>query len=493
MDDARVLVVPDFAAAAWLPELLLAGTVLLGLLAAGARTARLTRPVLLGGLAAAAIAAMLAWPAAPAQPLGVHLTVDATAGLVRLAVLLATFLTVLNLPRTDHRAAVMLSLAALGVIWLSEAATVGALLLAVAVYIVAAGLGAWFAAAPVDRGAVRRWYLTGTLGFALLAFGAVLWSGLAGTPDLAVSAREIARWPYLPPLALSALVACAGAGLAMALLGEPGRFAEVSRAAGDRAARGLRLRDHDRRVLAPAMTGWLTAVPPLGLCALLERSLRDLPPTRPLSDAAEMLVWAAGLLLIGGFLAALTRRDLERRLAWAAVGQVGLAMLGFAVVAGGGAGGVGGVGGVALSSLLVFAAAQIGALLLADLVTRLDAAGRRRQLLPFLMGGMLLALAALPPLAGWRPRLALLQALVAGDRYAAAALVLGGQLLACFVYLRPLVDLWRQDGGTTADAVRAEPAWPLAALLSAAALLAVLLAWGLGLLGLPQVSLQPMG
>ena len=62
--------------------------------------------------------------------------------------------------------------------------------------------------------------------------------------------------------------------------------------------------------------------------------------------------------------------------------------------------------------------------------------------------------------------------------------------MGCFVYLRPLVDLWRPDvqpvqqGSDPTDEHGAGPLRAAGALLGAAALLALLLAWGTGLLGL---------
>lgn len=491
MPAVDVFAVPVPALGVWVPELVLTGTILLGLLAGTVRRGAVVRLLVIVGLAVAAVMAASQWPADAIQPLGPHFTVDRPAALTRLAILLASLLTVLNLPGPERRGAVLLAVASLGLIWLAEAATVGGLLLAVGAFVAAAPLTAWFAAAPAARGAVRRWHMTAAWGLAFLTFGAILWSGLARTLDLAVSLDKLALRPFLTPLALPAILACCGAGLVLALLGDPGRFAPVERESGEGSANepgaASRLAG-DRADLPPALTGWLTAVPPLALIALLDRLLQAVPPVRLFSAVPDLLTWAAAVLLAGGFLAAATCKDLQRRLSWAATGQVGLALLGLSVRAEGhGPDAV-------MPLMLVFAAAQLGALLLTGVIGRLEASRRQRYFLPFLLAGMLLALAALPPLAGWRPRLALLQGLLASGSYLGAGLALGGTLLGCFVYLRPLVDLWRQDAKGPADADRSaaaltgEPVWAAAALLCAAALLAVLLAWGIGLLQLPGLS-----
>lgn len=504
---------PSLAPGGWLPELIVAGTVLLGFLvvsigdrsgggAAGAggsvtrvRAGRAVTTLLLAGLVAAAVPALPRWPAPAIHPLGPHFTIDATVSLVRFAILIATFLTVLNLPGDKGgRGAVMLVVAALGLILLAEAATLGGLLLAVAVFIIGAGLAAWFHAAAAGRAAVRRWHLTSTVGFSLLAFGAVLWSGLAGALDIALSLVNLASWPFQPPLALPVILGMLGVGLALVLLGEPGRFAPDSGAAqydDDPGPQGQQERHSAILPLLPfALTGWLTAVPALAFAALLQRMLQGVPPVEPLGILPDLVTSSAVVLLLGGYLAAVTRRSLERRLAWAATGQVGLALLGFSALAGSAA------QTAVLPVLLVFAAAQLGAMILAGAGGASRCVRPACRPAPILMATMLLALAALPPMAGWRPRLVLMQELVAAGQHLGAGLVIAGTLLGCFVYLRPLVDLWRMDpaaadldkaGGDDHAVAAADAgdhaAGTVAALLSAASLLALLLAWGTGLLG----------
>ena len=101
-----------------------------------------------------------------------------------------------------------------------------------------------------------------------------------------------------------------------------------------------------------------------------------------------------------------------------------------------------------------------------------------------ILTGLLISLAALPPLVGWRPRLDLFGALLVGDRYPALGLAVVGTLMGYLVYLRPLVELWREDMGD-ADVEVGSPVMPT---LLAAGLLAVLLGWGLGLVALPGIE-----
>lgn len=484
VDVVEVFAVPTVAAAGWRAEIVLAATVLLGLIAS-VRPGPWPRLLVAAGLAASTWLALAAWldlgagPALALRPLGDHFVVDPPAALARVVILATTLLVMLNLSRPDHRGSVVLALSALGLIWLSEAATAGGLLLAVAAAVSGASLAAWCYAAPAGRPAVRRWHLTATLGFGLLACGAALSSGLSGSLELVGLLDRVALRPYLPAGSLAAFLGCGGVGLALSLLGEPGRFAAAGPAG-----------DH-REVLAPALSAWLTAVPPVALAALLTRFFQTSTDAPPAALAAGWLTWAAGILLLGGFLAALVQPTLERRLVWAATGQVGLALTGF-LVAGSASGTA--PGSAPLQLLLVFAPAQLGALLIVRSVASLTTAERRRHLVSYVFASLLVGLAALPPLAGWRPRFALLQVLLSADHYPGAALVLVGTLLGCWVYLRPLVDLWRLDGdrAPTGDAAGPALSWSTGAVMTAAALLALLLAWGLGMSPLlPESGLIP--
>jgi NADH:ubiquinone oxidoreductase subunit 2 (subunit N) len=378
-----------------------------------------------------------------ASLLDAHLFLTGTAGTLRLVILAAVLIAALNLPLFAQRSRAMLAVAALGAIWLSGATTVGSLLLATATVVIGGSLAAWCLTTGSDSQAVRRWHQTATFGFVLLAAGAVLLAGLTGSLHLAETSQRLALRPYLPPVALPLLLGLVGVGLVLALLGEPGRFAGT---------------------VPPALTGWLTTAPLLGLVALLLRVLEQ--PAGPLST------WAVGILIVGGFLAATVQPRLERRLAWAATGQAGLALM--IVVSEPGAG-----HDAAVQHLLVFVPAQFGALLLCR---EAPTTGPRHRAGLIVLVALLLILAALPPLSGWRARVAMLQILLAGDHHLAAGLVLLGTLLGIVVYIRPIVDFWRRDpqqsrpsSGTEATATTP---WP--ALLTAVALLGVLLARGLG-------------
>lgn len=431
---------------AWRPESMLLAAALLGL-AAACRSGPWPRLIVAGGLVGALWFALGGWPVVAAtSPAGPHFVVDATAGLVRLFILAAALLAMLNLPAGESRSSVMLAVSALGVLGLSQAATVGGLLLATTTTLLGGSLAAWCSTTGPDRQAVFRWHRTATLGFVLLAAGMVLLAGLAGSLHLGESLQRLGSRPYLPPVALPLLLSVTGVGLALALLGEPGRFGSA---------------------VPSALTAWLTTAPVLGLVALLLRVFSGAPGGLGLEP---LLTVAAGLLIGGGFVAALAQPQLERRLAWAATGQAGLALV---IVATEPAAGHA----AAVQHLLVFAAAHLGALLLSRDV---DAARQRHRVEPFLLAGLLLSLAALPPLPGWRARIEMLTTLLMGDHELSAGLVLVGTLLGILVYVRPIAGFWRREPVQSAAAGTSLPVS-----VTAAALLVVLLAHGLGQLRLP--------
>jgi NADH-quinone oxidoreductase subunit N len=435
---AEVLSIPPLELAAWRPELTLALTALLALVV-GLRTAPVARLLTVAGLA---LAAGLAWSdlaaaggAAAAEPWGAHLTVDAVARLVRRALLLAALLVWLAWRPGDARAGGGLALSALGACWLAGAATVTGLLLAVAVMVTGGSLLGWLGAAgATSRNAVGRWHRTASLGFAGLAAALALLAGLAGSLSLEQLLPSLADRPTLPPLTLPLLLALAAVSLALAVLGEPGRF-----------------HGGGGEVVPPAVTGWLTAAPALGLAGVLHRVLVGVPPAPPLAGVPDLVALLAGVLVVGGFLAALAQTALVRRLAWAAGAHVGLALLAVTATATGSDPAL-----APAPGLQAFAAAQVIALVLAGVATTGRVPRLLRAPVAVALALALLSLAAVPPLPGWGARRELLDALLAAGRWPALGLAITGTLMGYAVYLRPLMDLWRfAAGGESAPAAAA--------------------------------------
>jgi NADH-quinone oxidoreductase subunit N len=455
---AQVLTVPVPQLAVWRPELVLVATVLASLAGLVWPRARL-QPVVTAGLALATGLAATSIAAAAVAPLGPHFVVDGPAALVRLVVVsLALVVQLVWRPR-DARAGGMLALAALGCSLLGEAATLAGLLTAVAAAVLGGGLAAWFASARAGRVASAQWLATAGLGFGILVFAGTLWCGVAGTLELAAVPAALADRPSLPPLVLPILLSLTAAGLALALLGEPGRFRPEG--------------DHDPH---PLLAAWLTAAPPLALAVLLQRLVGGVEPVAFLAVVPPLAVCFAALLMGVGFVAALAQDRLSRRLAWAALGQVGLALMGYASPMKAAA------IGTPVTMLLAMAPAHLGAMLLAEPPGRASGGSRWREPQLMILSALLISLAALPPLAGWRPRLELFAGFQAGEQRTALVVAAAGALLAVVVYLRPVIDLWR-EAPADGDATSRAPGWaPAVPTLLAAALLAGVLCWGLGLL-----------
>ncbi len=454
VESLPVFEVPRFDLAAWRPELVLAVTALAVVL--------LARPGRRGGrwlaLAGLALAAGLALPTAVGRvelPLGPHFAIDPTARLVRQALTLGALAVWLAWRPRDPRAGGGLALSALGACWLAAAATVAGLLLAVATLVAGGSLLSWLGATgAAAHNAVGRWHRTATLGFAGLAAALGLLAGLSGSLALADLLGGLAGRAGLPPLTLPLLLSLAAVSLALAVLGEPGRF---HAAAAD--------------ALPPVVTGWLTAAPALALAGPLAAVLGGLSPAPLLAGVPDLVALLGALLVLGGFAAALAQERLLRRLAWGATGQVGLVVL-LATAS------TGEPPQVVALALRGFATAQVAAVLLAGALDSALLPPRVRGPLTVLLGVSLLSLAAVPPLAGWGSRLILLDGVLAAERWAVLAVAALGTLLGYVVYLRPLMTIWQpaDPPATTSPDGKS----PLAATLVATALITLLVVWGLG-------------
>jgi len=447
-----LLTVPELDLALWYPELVLVATVMLGLI--GTLTSRVNaRWLVLAGLAVASGLAVISLSGDGGLPIGPHFAVAATTPLIRLVMILGTFLVLLAWPTRIQRAAPFLTLGTLGVVLLAQAMTVGGMLLAVATTVLGGGLMAM--AASGSHQLTRQWLRVAVIGYAILAFGLVFWSGLTGTMSFAGGLALLTVNPSLPALAVPATLAVMLVGLSLALLGEPGRL----------------IVDHGEVLPVPA-TAWLTTMPPLGLVMAVQNLLIRTDTGQPiLEPVLKTVILVGGVLVLGGFMAALAQTRTVRRLAWAASGQVGLALLAVSteIV----------TWPMATLVMLAFVPAQLGAVLLAGPTSRRGESGPRWM--PALMlTGLLLSLAGVPPLAGWRPRFGLLDSLLAADLTLVSGLVALGVLLGMVVYLTPAVTIWR----TAEDAPEEDGGGHGPALSVAGLLLLLSLAWGAGLVNL---------
>lgn len=420
---------------AWRSELMLALVVALGLLVPGGRPG-VRWSLTLGGLAVAVGLALPPWPVGPVAPLGPHLLVDGLTVASRLVVLLLALASVATWPASRGAPAPSLALSALGLLLMIEAVTMPALLLGC----VLAGLGAVQVRQASGFPVVAAHALVGQ-GFAIAAFAGVLWCGLGGSVDLAAAREGLAGRPTLPAGTVSLVLGLLLLGLVLSCLAP---------------LRGAAERGADR------YDAWFATAPLVALAAVPYRVLMPMPLAPTLTGAPVVMMVLGGVLAIAALVAALGQDDPRRRLLTAAPGLLGLAWLGFASVVPDDAVNAAVTG--LLASVLALAAGLA-------LLPRVGLAW------PWRLGVTvaLLGLASVPPLVVWRPRFALIEALLVSDALLACGLVSLATLLGMLAFLQPAAGLWRA-GREVPEAAHDNPAGAVLAWL----LLLTVVAWGLG-------------
>lgn len=419
---------------AWRSELMLALAVALGLLVPGGRP-QVRWALTLGGLALAVGLALPPWPAGPVAPLGPHLLVDGLTVASRLVVLLLALASVAGWPASRGASAPSLALSALGLLLMIEAVSMPALLLGC----VLVGVGAVQVRQACGFPVAAAHALVGQ-GFAIAAFAGVLWCGLGGSVDLAAAREGLAARPSLPGGAVPLVLGLLLLGLALSCLAP-------LRGAGER---------DDR------LGVWFATAPLVALATVPYRLLMPMPLVPTLTGAPVAMMVLGGVLAIAALVAALGQHDPRRRLLTAAPGLLGLAWLGYANVVPDDA------VTAAVTGLLAAVLALAAALLLLPRVNR--SWTWRLGVTVALLG-----LASVPPLVSWRPRFALIEALLVSDALLACGLVSLATLLGLMVFLQPAAELWRA-GRDEPEAVHDNPAGTVLAWV----LLLIVVAWGLG-------------
>jgi len=381
---------------AWNAEVALAVTVALAVLV-GDRRPAWQRLVGVAGLALAVGLAFWSRPAAAVTPLGMHFVVDSLVPWPRLLICGMSLTAVTAMRGRDGALTPALALATLGLLLLIQATTLTGLLLGLTL----AGVGL-----TLVRGGAG---VTSAVGFAMVAFGGVLWCGLGGDIDFAAARNGLAIRATLPTLAVLFPLALLCCGLLLTVL-TPWRSGAIA--------------------APPAAAAWLATAPLPVLVLVCHRLLIPLPTASTLLAVPWVLLALGGLLTVGGLIVALSRDDLTGRLLAAAPAMLGLAWSGLSL----------------LNSSVAREAALATALLAAPVLLAallLLAGGGPRRLLAGGVTCALMTLAAVPPLPGWRPRLDLCDGLLAGEAWLSCGLVGLGTLLGAMVFLAPLVGLWR--------------------------------------------------
>jgi NADH-quinone oxidoreductase subunit N len=461
--------------AALLPELLLLGAAVIGLLL-GAWLPRTKQWLVRLLAAAAAVAGLVATALAATRPdevvFGTSYAVDTPTHATRAIVLVAVLITLaLSVDATaGHRRetefVVLLQLGALGTILLGGA---NDLLLLVAAFLLASvpfyALAGWDKSA-LGTEAAMKYYLSGAfLGVAMLAGVAILY-GVARATGYG-SLRE-------------GLTAAAGVGLVAVLAGllfkagaVPGHFWVPDVTDGT----------------PPAVAAIVTTVPKIGGLVAMYRLLAVAIPPEVIDRPLLIAILAAVSMTLGN-LAAFFQTTVQRLLAYSTISQVGYLLMAVAVA---------GHAALAQQALLFYLAAyavtNLGAFaVIAELPrarTLEDYQGmaRRHPALGVALAVCLLGLIGTPPTAVFVGKLAVFTAAVDGGYAWLAILAIVNTVASVFYYLRWIAPAFR---GTDPDAAAVAPAgtWAAATAYTCAGL-AVLL----GVLGgivLPSLAEAPL-
>ncbi len=293
---------------------------------------------------------------------------------------------------------------------------VGMLLVSVTGYT----LAAYHRASPASVEAGIKYFLIGALTNAVLLLGVVLLYGVAGTTNLADTARRVgAAGGGGDRVALIAVVVCLAVGLAFEIGAAPAHawVPDVAQA-------------------SPAPSAaFLTVAPKIGALVALGRVLAVLPDHvvgwRPL-----VAVLAAATMTLGNLMA-LWQDDLRRLLGWSSVSQAGYALMAVVVI---------GRADLALPALVLFLAAYAAANTAAFAVVT-ELRGRTKladyrglgSTHPWLAGALVVALLSLvgvPPLGGFVGKLTLFTAAIDGGYAWLAALAVVNTVVSLFYYLR---------------------------------------------------------
>ncbi len=321
-------------------------------------------------------------------------------------------------------------------------ATAGAMTMTISTNLMVVFLGlevmslALYVLAGLARAEVRseeaaiKYFLLGAFASAFLLYGIALLYGATGTVDL----RELgARWlTTVPGESAHALLI---ASLVLILIGLGFKAALVP----------FHMWTPDVYQGAPTVaTALMAAISKVAAFAVLMRLLSAAMPMMTLW--APILWWLAALSMVVGNLAALLQRDAKRMLAYSSIGHAGYLAVGLVSMNATGLTGV-------LFYLASYALMTIGAFGVLSLMARagdattidaLRGLSRRQPLTAFAMAIFLLALAGIPPTAGfWGKWYLFLGALEAGQTLLTVLLALTSVVGAAY-YLRLLLSLYAE-------------------------------------------------
>lgn len=335
-----------------------------------------------------------------------------------------------------------------------------------------------------------KYFFLGAFGAATFLYGFAMLYGAAGTtslPEMQVMFQSmLASGEGLPTFAVFGLVmAVIGVGFKIAAVPMHFYTADVYQGAASPVTGYL--------AFAPKTAGFLALLP---LLSIVGWGWPDSPETvsgAGLPEAVRVVLWTmAALTMTVGNVLALMQTSAKRVLAYSSIAHSGYMLVG--LVAGPGAGSSVWENGLAavLFYLLVYGVTNAGAFaVLASLERRSDdpevdsindlkGMWAQHPLLAVAWSLCILSLLGFPPLLGFWPKVHLFFASISAGEVLLAVILAFNSAIAAFYYLRLVVPAYidRADSTTTPKDVTEYLSRPIAAFLSAALVLILVLAFG---------------
>lgn len=278
--------------------------------------------------------------------------------------------------------------------------------------------------------AAIKYFLIGAFSSALLLYGIALVYGLAGSTNIAAAGQALAALDAPPGLVIAAM--------ALLLVGFGYKLAFVP----------FHMWSPDAYQGAPTpVTAFMAAaVKAAAFAAFLRVFVGSLGV---MSWSWVPVVWVvAAITMLGGALLAVVQSDVKRMLAYSAIAHAGYALVGVVAVSRGGVSGT-------LFYMLVYAFMSLGAFGVLTLVERrshksmavadLRGFGRRNPVSAGMFGLFLLALAGIPPTAGFAAKFAVFRAGVEAGHVVLVVIAVVSSLIAAFFYVRVIVAMFMED------------------------------------------------
>ncbi len=428
----------------FLPEIFLATAGFVVLLLGVSMRRRGVRPLSLLGVAALAVTGLLVWLFArpvdgPVSILGDMLVVDSLAVFFKLLMLAAAAMAILlsagYLERSGYGAGEYVSLilfATVGMFVMASGANLASLyvgleLMALSVYVL---VGYFKLEVKSNEGAVK-YFVLGAASSAVLLYGMSLIYGALGTLDLAAIRATLTA----VPTSNSMLV------LGMVLVGF-GMLFKV-------AAVPFHVWTPDAYEGAPTpVTAFISVAPKAAAFAMFMRIF--LGAFAPAVDQWRIIMWvAAAATLIYGNIAALTQNNVKRMLAYSSIAHAGYALMGIVAANAMGAWAL-------LMYMVVYAFMNLGAFGFVILLESKGYAGeeigdyaglsRRHPAAALGMLIFMLALAGIPPTAGFMGKLYLFAAAVEGGYLVLTVIAVVMSAVSLYYYFRIVVQMYLRDG-----------------------------------------------